>query len=79
MVGETSFDRVLGRVRTSPFGPDDAAAVEAAISDTFQRIDVTYRDAGRRAVADSTINDFLSHLRCRPKLCWNWLGATPVW
>jgi len=63
MVGETSFDRVLGRVRTSPFGPDDGAAVEAAISDTFQRIDVTYRDAGRRAVADSTINDFLSHLR----------------
>ncbi len=64
MVGERSFERVLGCVRRSPFETEDAAAVEQAISDTFDRMDSTYRDAGRRAVADSTINDFLSQF-CR--------------
>src|SRR6266850_137679 len=66
MVEEPSFERVLARVRASPFGRDDATAVERAIGDAFERMDITYRDAGRRSVADSTINDFLSRFCSRP-------------
>jgi hypothetical protein len=56
---ERSFEDALEKARTGLYEREDQAAIEAAIQDAFERMDVRYRNPDH-PVLTSTANDFIS-------------------